>query len=69
MLTVLGIMAVAGIVLLPVLLPVAATDSNLKKKATTSNSDFDKLSMGNVTVSYTALQSFNGLELLIIFKV
>lgn len=59
--TVLGIMAVAGIVLLPVLLPVAATDSNLKKKATTSNgtfNDFDKLSMGNVTESSARLWAF-----------
>ena len=53
---VLGILVLSGIVLLPVLLPVAATDIAVKKHAkTTSNgtfSDLDKLSMANIGVSY-----------------
>lgn len=53
---VLGILVLSGLVLLPVLLPVAATDNSVKESAnsTTSNgtfSDLDKLSMGNVGVS------------------
>ncbi|XP_056175772.1 CSC1-like protein ERD4 isoform X2 [Syzygium oleosum] len=50
--TVLGILALSGIVLLPVLLPVAATDDTPNKSLnTTSNgtfSDLDKFSMGYV---------------------
>lgn len=53
----LGILILSGIVLLLVLLPVAATDNNLKLSANSSTSngtfnDLDKLSMGNVKVSY-----------------
>lgn len=51
---VLGILILAGVVLLPVLLPVAATDNGLSMASTTSNgtfNDLDKLSIGNVTVS------------------
>lgn len=51
----LGILLVAGIVLLPILLPVAVTDHGKHGKGkTTSNgtfSDLDKLSMGNIRVS------------------
>ncbi|CAM8887727.1 unnamed protein product [Rhodiola kirilowii] len=50
--TSLGILVVAGIMLLPILLPVAATDNGLLKSTTTSNGTFnnlDKLSIGNVT--------------------
>ncbi|XP_059439389.1 CSC1-like protein ERD4 [Corylus avellana] len=50
--TVLGILVLSSIVLLPVLLPVAATDDSVKStSATTSKgtfSDFDELSMGNI---------------------
>jgi hypothetical protein len=52
----------SGIVLLPVLLPVSATDDSVKTAATTSNgtfSDLDKLSMGNVTVCYTTFHELN----------
>ena len=54
----LGIMVLSGIILLPVLLPLAATDTGIKSAshgATSSNvtfSDLDKLSMGNIKVSY-----------------
>ncbi|GAB4829395.1 CSC1-like protein erd4 [Ancistrocladus abbreviatus] len=51
MATVLGILVVAGIVLLPALLPVAITDTGVKASNTTSNgtfSELDKLSMGHV---------------------
>lgn len=53
---VLGILVLSSLILLPVLLPVAATDTGgMKLNSTTSNvtfSDLDKLSMGNVKVSY-----------------
>lgn len=52
---VLGILALSGIVLLPVLFPVAATDNSIKMaNSTNSNGTFnnlDELSMGNVAVS------------------
>lgn len=56
--SVLGIFVLSGIILLPALLPVAATDDSIKAagKHTTSIgtfNDLDKLSMGNITVSYT----------------
>lgn len=52
---VLGILVFSGLILLPVLLPVAATDNGVKvnEHASTSNGTFsqlDKLSMGNITV-------------------
>lgn len=52
----LGILILSGIVLLPILLPVAITDNNLKISANSSTSngtfsDLDKLSMGNIKVS------------------
>lgn len=50
----LGIFVFSGIVLLPVLLPVAATDHSIKAVNTTSKGTFnelDKLSMGQVGVS------------------
>lgn len=51
----LGILVISGIILLPILLPLSATDHELKlhSKSSTSNgtfSDLDKLSMGNVRV-------------------
>ncbi|XP_057947966.1 CSC1-like protein ERD4 [Malania oleifera] len=51
--TVLGILVVSGILLLPVLLPVAATDVGVKLSSTSTTSngtfnDIDKLSMGHV---------------------
>lgn len=49
---VLGILVLSGMILLPVLLPVAVTDDGGKTQ-TTSNGTFtelDKLSMGNITV-------------------
>ncbi|KAE7996140.1 hypothetical protein FH972_000888 [Carpinus fangiana] len=59
--TVLGILVMSGIVLLPVLLPVSATDDSVKTAATTSNgtfSDLDKLSMGNITPKSSRLWGF-----------
>uniref|UniRef100_A0A2N9G9G5 CSC1/OSCA1-like 7TM region domain-containing protein n=1 Tax=Fagus sylvatica TaxID=28930 RepID=A0A2N9G9G5_FAGSY len=59
--TVLGILVLSGLVLLPVLLPVAATDDNGKSAATTSNgtfSDLEKLSMGNVKSKSPRLWAF-----------
>ena len=53
---VLGILVLSGVVLLPVLLPVAATEDGAKTSSkTTSNgtfSDLDKLSMANIEVRY-----------------
>lgn len=56
--SVLGILVLSGIILLPVLLPVAATDDSIRAAAKSTTSigtfnDLDKLSMGNITVSYT----------------
>ncbi|GMY38008.1 CSC1-like protein ERD4 [Fagus crenata] len=59
--TVLGILVLSGLVLLPVLLPVAATDDNWKSTATTSNgafSDLEKLYMGNVKSKSPRLWAF-----------
>ncbi|GAV76417.1 DUF221 domain-containing protein/RSN1_TM domain-containing protein [Cephalotus follicularis] len=60
--TVLGILVLSGLVLLPVLLPVAATDNGNKSSSdTTSNgtfSDLDKLSMGNVEAKAPRLWAF-----------
>lgn len=61
--TVLGILALSGLILLPVLLPVAMTDNNASSNtnATTSNgtfSDLDKLSMGNVKAKSPRLWAF-----------
>ncbi|KAK6932136.1 CSC1/OSCA1-like, cytosolic domain [Dillenia turbinata] len=58
---VLVILVLASVLLLPVLLPVAATDDNLKKSQNTSNwtfNDLDKLSMGNVTEKSSRLWAF-----------
>ncbi|XP_043700776.1 CSC1-like protein ERD4 isoform X2 [Telopea speciosissima] len=59
--SVLSILVLSALVLLPVLLPVAATDYTLSKKNSTSNgtfSDFDKLSMGNIEVRSPRLWAF-----------
>ncbi|XP_023891850.1 CSC1-like protein ERD4 [Quercus suber] len=59
--TVLGILVLSGLVLLPVLLPVAATDEGVKIASTTSNgtfSDLDKLAMGNVKEESSRLWAF-----------
>ncbi|KAJ9691099.1 hypothetical protein PVL29_013323 [Vitis rotundifolia] len=61
--TALGILVLSGIVLLLVLLPVAATDNNLKLSANSSTSngtfnDLDKLSMGNVKANSPRLWAF-----------
>ncbi|KAJ0018023.1 hypothetical protein Pint_11075 [Pistacia integerrima] len=66
--TVLGIFVLSGIILLPVLLPVAATDDSIRKTAaaksngtTTSNGTFsnlDKLYMGNVQENSSRLWGF-----------
>ncbi|KAL1829552.1 hypothetical protein ACET3Z_007964 [Daucus carota] len=58
--TALGILTLAGLVLLPILLPVAATDHG-KNDKTTSNgtfSDLDKLSMGNIREKSPRLWAF-----------
>ena len=58
----LGIFVLSGLVLLPVLLPVAATDVGVKIAKTTSNgtfSDLDKLSMGNVKVFHTTFHNLD----------
>lgn len=59
--TVLGILVLSGLVLLPVLLPVAATDDGVKTASTTSNgtfNDLDKLAMGNVKEKSSRLWAF-----------
>uniref|UniRef100_A0A2P2MKK1 CSC1-like protein ERD4 n=4 Tax=Rhizophora mucronata TaxID=61149 RepID=A0A2P2MKK1_RHIMU len=59
--TVLGILVLSGIVLLPVLLPVAATDKSVKISNNTSTgdvNDLDKLSMGNVVKKSPRLWAF-----------
>ncbi|XP_057463559.1 CSC1-like protein ERD4 [Actinidia eriantha] len=59
--TVLGIFVLSGIVLLPVLLPVAATDKTEKQTNETSKgsfNDLDKLSMGHVKVGSSRLWAF-----------
>ncbi|KAK8641971.1 hypothetical protein V6N13_011337 [Hibiscus sabdariffa] len=61
--TVLGILFLSGIVLLPVLLPIAATDDGVKKNvhSTTSNGSFselDKLSMANIQEKSPRLWAF-----------
>ncbi|KAK6932124.1 CSC1/OSCA1-like, N-terminal transmembrane domain, partial [Dillenia turbinata] len=60
--TVLGILVLASVLLLPVLLPVAATDDNVKLQSqSTSNgtfNDLDKLSMGNITEKSSRLWAF-----------
>ncbi|XP_034697637.1 CSC1-like protein ERD4 [Vitis riparia] len=61
--TALGILVLSGIVLLLVLLPVAATDNNLKLSANSSTSngtfnELDKLSMGNVKANSERLWAF-----------
>ncbi|XP_028755620.1 CSC1-like protein ERD4 [Neltuma alba] len=61
--TVLGMLVLSGLLLLPVLLPVAATDNGVEVNAhaTTSNGTFnqlDKLSMGNITEKSPRLWAF-----------
>ncbi|XVF40062.1 hypothetical protein PTKIN_Ptkin01aG0082200 [Pterospermum kingtungense] len=62
--TVLGILVLSGIVLLPVLLPIAATDDGVRKNTkTTSNgtfNDLDKLSMANIEEQSPRLWAFLG---------
>lgn len=63
-----GILVLSALVLLPVLLPVAATDKGVMRTNTTSNGtfgDLDRLSMGHVQVSrstcvQTPLNSLKG---------
>lgn len=54
---VLGILVLSGLILLPVLLPVAATDDGVKitksKNTNQTFSDLDNLSMGNIEVCST----------------
>ncbi|KAF7842909.1 CSC1-like protein ERD4 [Senna tora] len=62
--TVLGILVLSGIILLPVLLPIAITDngvktnSNTASNATTTINELDKLSMGNITEKSPRLWAF-----------
>ncbi|KAL5773956.1 hypothetical protein ACOSP7_011513 [Xanthoceras sorbifolium] len=62
--TVLGILVLSGIILLPVLLPVAATDDNIKSSSSKNSTSkgtfnhFDKLSIGNVTAKSPRLWAF-----------
>ncbi|KAJ4844207.1 CSC1-like protein erd4 [Turnera subulata] len=60
--TVLGILVLSGLVLLPVLLPVAATDNSVKMSQandnTTTFSELDKLAMGNVKEKSNRLFAF-----------
>ncbi|XP_010540605.1 PREDICTED: CSC1-like protein ERD4 [Tarenaya hassleriana] len=60
--TVLGILVLSGVILLPVLLPLAATDDGIKKITdSTSNGTFsqlDNLSMGNISKSSPRLWAF-----------
>ncbi|CAI9783467.1 unnamed protein product [Fraxinus pennsylvanica] len=59
--TVLGILVLAGLLLLPVLLPIAATSPGVKADNTTSEgsfNDIDKLSMGHIEVKSPRLWAF-----------
>ncbi|CAI9089701.1 OLC1v1024322C2 [Oldenlandia corymbosa var. corymbosa] len=59
--TVLGILVLSGLVLLPVLLPVAATDRSVRAADETSEgtfNDLDKLSLGHVGKNSTRLWAF-----------
>ncbi|KAK2989953.1 hypothetical protein RJ640_004116, partial [Escallonia rubra] len=59
--TVLGILVFSGLVLLPLLLPVAATDNYVPKTNSTSNNtfnDLDKLSMGHIKPKSLRLWAF-----------
>ncbi|KAG5562254.1 hypothetical protein RHGRI_005100 [Rhododendron griersonianum] len=59
--TVLGILVLSGVVLLPVLLPVAATDNFMKSSNDTSKgtfNDLDKLSMGHIEEKSPRLWAF-----------
>ncbi|KAL4369162.1 hypothetical protein GQ457_05G027130 [Hibiscus cannabinus] len=61
--TVLGILVLSGIVLLPVLLPIAATDDGLTRNGNTTTSkgtfnDLDKLSMANIEEKSPKLWAF-----------
>ncbi|OVA11578.1 protein of unknown function DUF221 [Macleaya cordata] len=59
--TVLGILVLSGLVLLPVLLPVAATEDTKKPTETSGNGTFnnlDKLSMGNIKRGSPRLWAF-----------
>ncbi|KAE8715057.1 CSC1-like protein ERD4 [Hibiscus syriacus] len=61
--TVLGVLVLSGIVLLPVLLPIAATDDGLRKNGNTTTSkgtfnDLDKLSMANIEEKSPKLWAF-----------
>ncbi|XP_010245168.1 PREDICTED: CSC1-like protein ERD4 [Nelumbo nucifera] len=59
--TVLGILVLSGLVLLPALVPVAATDDSVGLTQTTGNGNFsslEKLSMGNVKAKSPRLWAF-----------
>ncbi|CAJ2658689.1 unnamed protein product [Trifolium pratense] len=59
--TVFSILVICGIILLPVLLPIAITAAGGKKTQTTSKGTFnelDQLSMGNITAKSTRLWAF-----------
>ncbi|KAI3921781.1 hypothetical protein MKX01_005470 [Papaver californicum] len=59
--TVLGILVISGVVLLPVLLPLAATERIAKPSESTSNGTFnnlDKLAMGNIRNKSPRLWAF-----------
>ncbi|XAR72512.1 hypothetical protein NMG60_11019179 [Bertholletia excelsa] len=58
--TVLGILVLSGIVLLPVLMPVAVTDNSAKTNSTSNGAfnDLDKLSMGHVKEKSPRLWAF-----------
>lgn len=56
----LGILVLSGLVLLPVLLPVARTDNNLALSTNITYNDLDKLSMGNIKVGIGLFINFPG---------
>lgn len=56
--TVLGILIICGLVLLPSLLPVAATDNRLEQLGANNFTILDKLTMGNVTEKSPRLWAF-----------
>ncbi|KAJ1414198.1 Calcium-dependent channel, 7TM region, putative phosphate [Sesbania bispinosa] len=58
--TVFGILVLSGIILLPVLLPLAVTDDGGKKQTTSKGTfnELDKLSMGNITAKSPRLWAF-----------
>lgn len=64
---VVGILVLASLVLLPLLLPVAASDPGVNGSGSTSNGTFnelDRLSMGHVQVCFSTEFLYFGIKLI-----